>query len=194
MLESLNSLAAVAGLMVALFALWQTRRSNRIADEANVESREANAIAKQAMQMQEDESKVRLVVKPQMLHANGDGDDQRARPFVTVINLSAFPVTIERIWWKTAEPSGAGFRWVNPKLTLPFDRLPTRLDSHQALTAVGTPDTFKTVDDFLSVTAAVASTACGESVEGVTPEWRKYGEGVRARGKLHWEDADAPTK
>lgn len=181
-------------MLVALFALWQTRRSNRTADEANNISREANLIAKQAMQLQEDETRLRLVVKPQMLHIIGEGEDRRVRPVVTVINLSAFPVTIDKIWWKTADPSGGGFLWKNPMITAPFGSLPARLASRQALTAVGTPDGFKSVDDFLSITAAVACTECGESVEGMTPEWKEHREKVRAKGALHWDDDDPPKK
>ncbi len=190
----LNGAVGVAGLLIALFALWQTRRSNRAADEANNISREANAFAKQAMQLQEDESRLKLVVKPQMLQMIGDGEDRRARPVVTVINLSVFPVTIEKIWWKTVDSSGGAFYWKNPKITAPFDSLPARLDSHQALTAVGKPDCFKSVDDFLSITAAVAATECGESVPGMTPQWEEYREKVRAKRTLHWDDDDAPNK
>ena|ERR1019366_8076864 len=191
MIQWLNGTVAVAGLLVALFALLQAWRSRRAADEANNISREANTIAKHAMQLQEDQSRVRLAVKPQMLHMYGDGEDQRARPVVTVINLSAFPVTIEKIWWKTADPSGSGFYWKNPFIASPFDSLPARLPSRGALTAFGKPESFN-VDDFLSITAAVASSECGESVEGMTPQWEKYREEVRAKGTLHWNSKDAP--
>src|SRR5579859_5076251 len=194
MVDSLGGVVSVAGLVIALFALWQTLRSNRTADEANKISREANLIAKQAMKLQEDESRLRLVVKPQMLCMTGDGEDRRVRPVVTVINLSAFPVTIDKIWWRTADPSGSGFFWKNPTITAPFGSLPARLASRQALTAVGTPDSFKTVDDFLSITAAVACTECGESVDGMTPQWEEHRERVRAKGTLHWEGSDAPKK
>ena len=73
----LNAVVAVAGLLLALFALWHTRRSNRAANDANNISREANIIAKKAMQMQEDEGSLRLKVKPQMLHVIGEGEDPR---------------------------------------------------------------------------------------------------------------------
>lgn len=180
MTELLNIVIAVGSLMAALFALWQTRRSNRSADEAN-------RIAKQAMQMQEDESRIRLVVQPQMLLVIGDGEDSRARPVVRVINLSAFPVTIEKIWWRTAHPTN-GFIWKNPTVNEPFGSLPARLGSRQALTAIGTPDSFKTVEDFLSITAAVAYTECGESVEGSTPQWNEYREKVCEKDSLHWNE------
>lgn len=111
MVDWMNAMLAVVGLLAALFALYQTSRSNRQSDKANKISHEANTIAKRAMQMQEDEGRLRLVVKPRMLCVVGDDEDRRARPVVTVINLSAFPVTIEKIWWKTASPTGAGFFW-----------------------------------------------------------------------------------
>ena len=184
----LNAVVAVAGLLLALFALWHTRRSNRAANDANNISREANIIAKKAMQMQEDEGSLRLKVKPQMLHVIGEGEDPRVRPVVTVINLSAFPVTVEKIWWKTADPKGTGFYWKNPIVTAPFGSLPARLASHQALTAMGTPETIKSVEDLLSVTAAVACTECGESVEGMTSQWKEHCEKVREKGMLHWDN------
>jgi hypothetical protein len=49
MVEWLNTVLAVAGVLIALFALWQTSRANRHSDEANNISRQANTIAKQAM-------------------------------------------------------------------------------------------------------------------------------------------------
>jgi hypothetical protein len=87
---------------------------------------------------------------------------------------------VEKIWWKTADPTGRGFFWKNPTITNPFKSLPARLEARQALTAIGTPDSFKTVEDLLSVTAAVASTQCGESIEGMTK--------ARVKGKLHWDE------
>lgn len=186
----LNTIVAVAGLLVALYALWQTRRSNQNADEANNISREANTIAKHAMQLQVDESRLRLVVEPRMLHIVRGGDDSRARPVVRVINLSAFPVTIEKIWWKTADPSGRGYFWKNPTITAPFGSLPARLDPRQAMTAMGKPDGFKNLDDFLSITAAVACTECGESVEGMTSQWEEFRNIARTKGTLHWDDDD----
>jgi hypothetical protein len=185
-----NAVVAVAGLLLACFALWQTRRSNHTSDQANHISREANTIARQALRMQEAEGNLRLVVKPQMLHVMGDGYDSRARPVVTVINLSAFQVTIERIWWKLSNPEGASLYWKNPKVSDPFDSLPARLAPRQALTAVGIPDTFMELDHLLSITAAVASTECGESVEGMTPEWREYCDQARVKGRIHWDDGD----
>jgi hypothetical protein len=129
-----------------------------------------------------------------MLCVIGDGEDTRARPVVTVINLSAFPVTIEKIWWKTADPTGRGFFWKNPTIANPFKSLPARLESRQALTALGIPDTFQSVEDLLSITAAVASTECGESIEGMTPQWHEYCDKVRAKGKLHWDDEGRSPK
>lgn len=192
MVAWLNTVVAVAGLLIAIFALRQTSRANRHSDEANNISREANTFAKRAMQLQEDEGKLRLVVKPQMLHVIGDGEDRRARPLVTVINLSAFPVTIEKIWWKTADPAGRSFFWKNPTITNPFTSLPARLEPRQAFTALGLPDSFKTVEDFLSITAAVASTECGESIEGTTPQWQEYCDKVRTKRQIHWDDNECP--
>jgi hypothetical protein len=146
------------------------------------------------MQLQEDESRMRLVVKPQMLRVIDDDDDRRVRPVVTVINLSAFPVTIEKIWFKTGDSSGRGFFWKNPTITAPFGSFPARLAPRQALTAIGTADSIKSVDDFLSVTAAVACTECGESVEGMTPQWEEHREKVRSKGALHWDDDDTLKK
>jgi hypothetical protein len=174
MQEWLNTMLAVVGPALALFALWQTKHANRQSNEANQISREANIIARQAIKMQDDESKVRLIVKPQMMHLVGDGLDISPRPIVTVINLSAFPVTVERIWWKTTHPSHGGFFWKNPKLSAPFRSFPARLASRQAVTAVGSSSTFANLDDLRSITAAVACTECGEQVEGMTPQWQEY--------------------
>lgn len=195
MVDWLNTVIAVAGLLFAIIAIWQTRRANHASDKANHISREANKIARQAMQMQEDDGKVKLVVKPQMLCVIGDGEDKRVRPVVTVVNLSTFPVTIEKIWWKTADPKGRRFFWKNPQVAHPFDSLPARLDSHQSLTALGLPSTFNSVDDLLSITAAVACTECGESIEGMTPQWKEYCIQARLKGSIHWnEDASDSDK
>jgi hypothetical protein len=191
--EWLNTVVGAAGLLIALVALWQTSRANRHSDEANNISSEANTLAKRAMQLQEDEGRLRLAVKPQMLHVIGDGEDRRARPVVTIINLSVFPVTIENIWWKTADLAARGFFWKNPTIANPFKSLPARLEPRQALTALGIPDTFKNLEDLLSVTAAVASTECGEAVEGMTPQWKEYCNEARAKGKLHWNADQMPT-
>ncbi len=175
MVDWANAVLAVLGLTIAIVALWQTRRSNAVAKEANEISRAsnnfapgANALSAQAVQMQLDQSLVRLVVKPQMLHVLGAGEDRRARPFVTVINLSALPVTIEKIWWKKADPQGhKGFYWKSPTVTDPLGSLPARLQSHQALTAIGMPDCFESVDDLLSITAGyIPALRWGESTRG----------------------------
>lgn len=187
MIEWLNLALAIASCVAALIALLFSWRSNQSSTEANRISREANDIARQSMKMQEDESRIRLVVQPQMLHVCGDGEDQRARPFVRVINLSAFPVTVEAIWWKTADPSGAAFYWKNPRITPPFHSLPARLESRQALTALGKPDSISSIDDFLAITAVAVRTECGETVEGMTPQWVEYREKVRSKGMLHWD-------
>jgi hypothetical protein len=132
MVDWANTVIALAGLFLAIVALVQTRRSNRTADEANTISRganelsgQANRYAERALQLQEEEGKIRLAVNPRMLLVIGDGeDDKRPRPVVEVVNLSAFPVTITKIFWKTASPDGRGFFWKNPALTAPFGQFP----------------------------------------------------------------------
>ncbi|MCC7293580.1 MAG: hypothetical protein IT449_16105 [Phycisphaerales bacterium] len=175
----MNTVIAVAGLLIAIVALLQTRRSNAAATEANEISRGANAaandanrLAHRALEMQEDEGRVRLIVKPRMLCVIGHGEDPRPRPVVEVINLSAFPVTIRNIHWKTDRAEGAWFYWKNPTITNPFDGLPARLPPHESLTALGTPTSFQSLDDLQAITAAVVFTACGEQIEGMTPEWK----------------------
>ncbi|HNQ23007.1 MAG TPA: hypothetical protein PKK06_07930 [Phycisphaerae bacterium] len=164
---------SVLGLCAALFALIQSSRSNRAAKEANSISREANELAAKALKMQEDEGQVRLVVKPGMRSLVGQGEDPRPRPVVTVINLSAFPVTIDRILWKTGRTEKAWLYWENPTICEPFGKLPARLPPHEALTAVGTPTTFQSLDDLQAITAAVAVTSCEEQIEGMSQEWRE---------------------
>jgi hypothetical protein len=174
-----NGVIAVAGLCVAIMALLQTRRSNATAREANSISRgandsatEANQLAAKALKMQEDEGRVRLVVKPRMLCVIGNGEDSRPRPSVEVINLSAFPVTITNIHWKTSSDEKAWFYWKNPTITSPFEELPARLPAREALTALGTPTSFRSLDDLRTVTAAVVFTASGEQIEGMTQQWQ----------------------
>ncbi|MCC6676400.1 MAG: hypothetical protein IT436_04590 [Phycisphaerales bacterium] len=197
MVDWANTVIAVAGLFAAGIALWQTRRSNRAAAEANTISREANALAgkandhaEQALKLQEEEGKIRLVVKPRMMMVvSEDGDpedDRRPRPVVEVVNLSAFPVTITGIHWK-ATPNADGkkgsFYWKNPTITNPYGRLPARLPPREAMTALGIPTSFKSLDDLASITAAVAYTACGEEFEGMTDQWKTEVARMVAEGK-----------
>jgi hypothetical protein len=174
-----NTVIAVVGVVLAIVALVQTRRSNAAAKQANDISRgandlagQANRYAEKAVQMQEDEGKIRLVVKPRMWCMIGDGDDERPRPMVEVVNLSAFPVTVTAIWWKTDRGEKAWFFWKNPQVTAPYASMPLRLPSREAFTAIGKPDSFKSIDDLAAITAAVAFTACGEKIEGMTDDWK----------------------
>lgn len=178
-IDWVNMVIAAAGSLIAIIALLQTRKSNAAAQEANEISRgandfahDANRLATRALEMQEDEGRVRLIVKPRMMCFMGEGEDPRARPVVEVINLSAFPVTIRNIHWKTDRAEGAWFYWKNPSITSPFDGLPARLPPRESLTALGTPTSFKSVEDLQAITAAVVFTSCGEQVEGMTPEWK----------------------
>ena len=187
LVEWVNTVVAAAGLVVAAFAFLANRLSARAADRANDISRDANELAKQANQaaqraveLQLDESTLRLVVKPRMMNAVGAGEDPAPRPVVEVINLSAFPVTVQQIGWKTGRKESAWLFWKNPTITAPFGNLPARLPPREALTAVGTPRSFETLDDLLAVRAAVAVTACGESVEGMTEQWREFCDRKRA--------------
>lgn len=179
MVDWANTVIALAGVFLAIIALLQTRRSNRTADEANTISRgandlsgQANRYAERALQLQEEEGKVRLLVEPRMMCVIGDGEDERPRPVVKVVNLSAFPVTIDAIHWKNNRETKGHFYWKNPTIANPFGKLPARLPPRESLTALGNPTSFKSLDDLASVTAAVAYTACGEKVEGMTEDWK----------------------
>ncbi len=165
-----NTVIAVSGLCVGLIALYLARHSNQTAREANTLSRSANDLAAKAIAMQEDESRVRLIVKPRMLCVLGDGEDSRPRPVVEVINLSAFPVTITKICWRDCRDGW--FNWTNPAITAPFCELPARLPPREALTALGIPTAFKSLEELQAVTAAVVFTACGEQVAGMTQDWQ----------------------
>lgn len=158
-------LVGVVGLVVAVIAIVQTRH--------------ANAVAARAIKMQEDESLVRLVVEPRMLIVVADGKDRRPRPVVRVINFSAFPITVEQIWWKTNAADGKGFFWKNPPLSAPFNHSPARLEPRQAFTAIRNPGMKD--EDVLSVTAAVAVTECGERPEGMTEQRKSYCDDLRAK-------------
>jgi hypothetical protein len=171
-MDWINMTVGGLGLIIAVVAIFQTRHGNRIA-------KEANSVAERALKMQEDQSAVRLVVSPKMLSVVGDAKGEDPRPVVTVINLSAFPVTVEKLWWKTASADGKGFYWKQPPLSAPFGNLPARLESRQSFTAMGLPPTNEV--DLLSVTAAVAITECGESVEGMTDQWRAYFDELRQK-------------
>lgn len=179
MIDWANTVIAVAGVFLAVIALLQTRRANRTADDANsislaanTLSIDANRIAERALQLQEDEGKVRLVVEPRMMCVVGDGEDERPRPVVRVVNLSAFPVTVDGIHWRSNREAKGYFYWKNPTIANPFGKLPARLAPREALTAVGTPTSFRTLQDLASITAAVAYTACGEKFEGMTAQWK----------------------
>lgn len=194
MVDWANTVIALVGVFLAIIALLQTRRSNRTADEANTISRganelsgNANRVAERALQLQEEEGKVRLVVKPRMMILVGDDedDDRRPRPVVEVVNLSAFPVTVTGIHWKAenAKDGRHSFYWKNPTVANPFGQLPARLPPREALTAVGVPTSFKSLDDLASITAAVAYTACGEEFEGMTDQWKTTVAKMVAEGK-----------
>lgn len=172
MFDMTNTVLALLGVAAAVMALIQSSRSNASAKESNEISRAANELAKKALEMQEDESRVRLVVKPSMICLISDdeeGENQCPRPMVEIINLSAFPVTITKICWKTNEAK-KWFYWKNPTLAIPFAQLPARIPPREALTAVGTPGNLS-IENLRTVTAAVAFTACGEKIEGMTREW-----------------------
>lgn len=179
MVDWANTVIALAGVFLAIIALLQTRRSNRTADEANSISRganelsgQANRYAERALQLQVEEGKVRLLVEPRMMCVIGDGEDERPRPVVKVVNLSAFPVTIDAIHWKNNRETKGYFYWKNPTIANPFGKLPARLPPRESLTALGNPTSFRSLGDLASVTAAVAYTACGEKVEGMTEDWK----------------------
>lgn len=185
-LEWANGIVGVSGALIAFVALATSKRSaraaesaNDISENANTLAKDANRVAEHALKLQLDASQLRIVVKPQMLRAIGDGEDMRPRPVVEVINLSAFPVTIEKIVWKLNRKQKPWLFWKNPTVTAPFGRLPARLPSRESLTAVGTPDTFRTEENLDDIAAAVVFTACGESVEGMTDQWRAFCEDRR---------------
>lgn len=98
-------------------------------------------------------------------------DDPRPRPIVEVINLSAFPVTITAINFETDDDNH--YFWKNPDITAPYGKLPARLPPREALTAVGIPVSRDKVREVASFARAVAHTACGERIEGMTDAWRK---------------------
>ena len=166
-------LVAISGVIISIYALCQARRSNTTAREANMISRDANRVAERALELQEDEGRVRLVVKPRMLCMQSEDEDNRPRPFIEVINLSTFPVTVQQIRWKSNDPEKPWYYWKNPLISSPFGQLPARIPPREALTAMGGPDSIKSLDDLKAITAAVVVTACGERVEGMTSDWRE---------------------
>ncbi|MFN0008794.1 MAG: hypothetical protein ACKVXR_12905 [Planctomycetota bacterium] len=161
-----------------------------MSQEANGISRDANRIAEHALKMQEDESRVRLVVEPRMMMLIGDGEDERPRPVVKVINLSKFPVTITGIHWKLDGPLASGY-WKNPTIANPYRQLPARLESRAALTAIGIPDGFPSVEFMLSIRSCVVWTDCGEEAEGMTDQWKEHCAKLAAEAKPT-SSADAP--
>jgi hypothetical protein len=179
LIEWLNSIFTTSGVIVSVLALIMNRRSVVAAERANSISREATELAKEAnrvaertMQLQADETKVRLVVKPRMLCVLGDGEDTRPRPVVEVINLSSFSVTVQSIHWRTTRTEKKWLFWKNPTISSPYDSLPARLPPRESLTAIGTATTFAAHGELRLISAAVAITACGEKVEGlVDADW-----------------------
>ena len=186
-----NTVIGLLGLFGAALALILSCRSNRTAKQANNISQTANSLAGRALKMHEDEGRVHLVVKPRMVKFIGEGEDSRPRAIVEVINLSTFPVTITHIHWKTNTPENGWLYWKSPTIAEPYGQLPVRLPAREALTASGTPTAFESLDDQLSVTAAVAFTACGERIEGMTQEWLDYCD--TRRKENHAKGARAST-
>ncbi|MGB2988039.1 MAG: hypothetical protein WBE26_19395 [Phycisphaerae bacterium] len=182
-----NTVVAVLALAAAFVALVQSHRSRQIASGANDISRDANRLAKQSVELQEQQGQLRLIVKPRIVCLYGGSEDRRPRPAVEVINLSVFPVTITGINWKA---TGKDLYWDNPPINHPFGPLPARLPPREALTALGTPTTFESLTDAGSIRAAVAITACGEQVEGMTQQWQ---EEIARMSKETRKDTDRAT-
>lgn len=198
LIDTINTIIATCGFAAALYAIVQTKHSERIAKEANTLSLQSNDIARHAnelsaaaVRLQEAEGQVRLVVKPRMLYLaiEGEHGDLRARPMVTVVNLSTFAVTVNSIFWSTNQPSGAGFFWKTPSVGGSSRSLPMKIEPRHSFTAIGEPDMFN-LEQLLSITAAVAQTACGESVEGMTPQWTEYCAKAKEAGHVQWERED----
>ena len=100
---------------------------------------------------------------------------------VEVINLSNFPVTITNIHWKVSD--GTWLDWKNPDIANPFGSLPARLPPHECLTAMGNQQ-YPTDEQLLTITAAVAFTACGEQIDGMTDQFREHVAKVKAGEKV----------
>ena len=193
-LDLVNTAIALVGAVAAFIALAHSRAANKKSDksievsqEANGISRDANRIAEHALKMQEDESRARIVVEPRMMILVGDGEDERPRPVVKVINLSKFPVTITTIFWKTDKPDKTGYYWKNPTIANPYGHLPARLEPRAALTAIGIPDGFKSLDDLLAIRSCAAFTDCGEEAEGMTDQWKEHCAKLAAEAKAKHE-------
>jgi hypothetical protein len=167
-----NAVVAVCGVLLAVIALLQTKKANAISAAANKLSEEANRFAATALEMQEDEGKLRLVVKPRMMQSHGVTNPRKASPMVEVINLSAFPVTITAIWWKTDGSPGSFLLSKSLSVLSPHSGFPVRLQPRDQLTALGPSNTFDD-EDLAKITAAIARTACDEQVEGMTEQWRE---------------------
>jgi hypothetical protein len=190
--EIVAVVSGIVGSLAAIVALLFTWAANRKSDRANEISRDANKLAERALHMQEDDGRVRLVVEPRMMMVVGDGEDERPRPVVKVINLSKFPVTITGIHWKLDGPNKAGY-WKNPTIANPYRQLPARLESRAALTAIGVPDCFPSVEFLLSIRSCVVWTDCGEEAEGMTEQWKEHCAKVAAKAKAEG-NAETPTR
>jgi hypothetical protein len=161
-----NAAIALGGLCVAVLALLTARKSSRSAGEAN-------RLAALALKIQEDQRRVQLLIKPRLMQIIDDGEDHRPRPVVEVVNLSASPVSIEKICWKVNGREKGWLYWKNPTISQPFNRLPARLPPREMLTAIGTPSSFQSLDDLRAITAVVVFTSCGERIAGMTEGWKE---------------------
>lgn len=161
---------AFCSLLVSLFALLQTDQSNKTAKEANQLATEANVLSERTMRLQEDQEKVRLAVKPKFMFIYEEQEPHIPRVFIEIVNLSAFPVTVTKIGFKSKD--GTQFLIKNPTIGAPFNSLPARIPSREALLAMGEDlDATKTM--YLDTAVALVVTACGEVIEGSMEQFRK---------------------
>lgn len=180
MIELASNFIAAAGVILAIVALVHSRRANREAREANNISLAANSLAEQAnehaaraVELQEDQGVLRLRVEPRIMRLLEDGEGEYPRPVVKVVNLSAFPVTISGIHWENNLKPNGQFWWKELTVAMPFEHLPARLPPRESLTAFGVPTTYGALDDLAAISAAVVSTACGQTVVGMTEDWKE---------------------
>ncbi|MDO8632913.1 MAG: hypothetical protein Q7R41_20720 [Phycisphaerales bacterium] len=168
LLQNWANIATVLCGFAALVAIVVALRSNKIA-------KNSNAIAAKALQLQEDGGKVKLIVKPHMYFTMSGADnqtDRNALAGVEVINLSAFPVTVTKILWKTTRTGEPWMYWKYPKFFSPFRDLPIRLPPREAFVAYVESNSLRP-EELASITGAGVGTACGEIIEGTTDDWKQ---------------------
>ena len=182
-----ETIIAAVGSGLAVVALVHTSRANKEAREANRHSRKANTLdgqanehAARAIKIQEEQSRLRLRVEPSVRMVGVEGLYYWPKLEVRIVNLSAFPVTIDDIRWEADSKPDGELRWRFLSESDPSRGVPAQIAPRESQTFHSTEPGFAALSDLEFVTAAVVYTTCGARVTGTTDEWAAQASNVVA--------------